>query len=104
MLETKKDISMRKCTKIIENFYLNLNQIVTFEVISDVQLIIITNADSQFSSGELLITLSEDPNELGKATEGLIYVELQELHRIKREISKYLGIKEPKLKQDEVVS
>jgi len=89
---------MSKCTRIFDNLYLNLKQIVTFEVISDDQLHIVTSAPHETIASDMLITFSPDTDTvLGKATAGFIYVELQELHRIKREISKYLGIKEPKL-------
>jgi len=92
---------MSKSTKITEGFYLNLKQIVTFEVISDEQIIIITNANFESASSQLIITISKKPDEQSRATDGVIYVKLQELHRIKRDVSNYLGIKEPKLKQDE---
>ena len=91
---------MSKCTKIFENLYLNLKQIVTFEVIADDQLHIITSAPHDSEASDMLITFSPDLDiKLGKPTAGFIYVELQELHRIKREISKYMGIKELKLTQ-----
>jgi len=90
---------MSKYTKIFEGFYLNLKQIVTFEITSNEQIIINTNAHFESASSQICINLTEDTKELGSASEGIIYVELQELHRIKREISTYLGIKEPKMKQ-----
>jgi len=90
---------MSKCIQIFEGFHLNLKQIVTFDVIANEQIIINTNAHFESASSQICITLTEDPKELGSASEGIIYVELQELHRIKREISTYFGIKEPKMKQ-----
>lgn len=93
---------MSKCTKIFDNLYLNLKQIVTFEVVSEEQLIIVTNAHPETAANIFVITVSNEADvSLGKATEGFVYVEIQELHRIKREISKYLGIKQPKLKSAE---
>jgi hypothetical protein len=96
---------MSKCTKIFDNLYLNLKQIVTFEVVADEQLKIITSAHPETNESIMLITFSSDADTvLGRATEGFIYVKLQELHRIKREISKFMGIKEPKIKQAPVAA
>lgn len=96
---------MSKYTKIFDNLYLNLKQIVTFEVIADEQIKIVTSAHPETNVSEMLITFSPDLDTvLGRATEGFIYVELQELHRIKREISKFMGIKEPRLKKVSVAT
>jgi hypothetical protein len=84
---------MSKCTKIFDNLYLNLKQIVTFEVLADEQLKIITSAHPETNESIMFITFSADADTvLGRATEGFIYVELQELQRIKSEVSKFMGI------------
>jgi len=96
-------MTMSKSIKIFDNIYLNLKQIVTFEIIPDEQLKVVTSAYPTTHASEILITFSPDLDTvLGRAAEGFIYVELDELRRIKNEISKFMDIKEPKVKKSPV--
>jgi hypothetical protein len=91
---------MKKSTKISDGFYLNLKQIVTFEVVGEDQLVIATNAHPDTLSSKLVIAHSLEADAvLGRSEEGIVYVEIEELQRIKKDISKFLGIK--KIKQEE---
>ncbi|MEJ6123598.1 hypothetical protein MT390_17290 [Vibrio sp. 2-Bac 85] len=88
---------MRKGLKIIDGLYLNMANIVTFEVASE-ELIVGLNAAAVYIPDFLHISFNEEEplgkEDLGFEVTGIVYVEINHLHRIKREISNYLGVDE----------
>ena len=91
---------MKKGLKIIDGLFLNMDHIVTFEITTE-ELIIGLNAVAMYIPDFLHISFKEGVS-MGKEDRdfevtGIVYVEIQHLHRIKRELSDYLGVDEPTL-------
>lgn len=91
---------MKKGLKIIDGLYINMDHIVTLEVVSE-DLVIGLDSTSESTPNSLYIALKDDAfssdRMSGFRVNGIEHVEIQELHRIKREIYNYLGIAEPVL-------
>ena len=85
--------NMKKCIHIVDGFYLNLELIATFYFIDDTQIQI------GFGIEENAIIIEHDADKKsGRYNQNFIRVNIQELHRIKRELCSFFEIDEPKLK------
>ena len=84
---------MKKCIKIFEGLYVNLENVTAFDFTDDFQIVIFTGDESSFT-----VDYSDlYPN--GKIEGSFFrYVKIQDIHRIKREICEYFEIDKPYLK------
>ncbi|AGH81338.1 hypothetical protein PCNPT3_07000 [Psychromonas sp. CNPT3] len=85
---------MSKCINIFKGLYLNLDQIVAFDIADNHQIFIYSSIHPENNSGMFIVTYSESPED-EDSLGAYKHVTMQEMHRIKRELCAYFKIVEP---------